>query len=71
MKQFCGVRIVTFFRTCRLDVFRVVIEVYGLLKGRKAASIVGAAKLILTADPITRRARHVMVLLIAEEFESK
>ena len=33
--------VVTFFRSCRLDVFRVGIEVCGLLTGQKAASIVG------------------------------
>ena len=48
---------------CRLDVFRVVIEVCRQLKRREAAIIVGAAK--WAVDTITRGARHVVTLPVS------
>ena len=54
---------VTSFGTCRLDVFRVVIEVCRQLKRSRAAIIVGAAK--WAVDTITRGARHVMTLPVS------
>ena len=63
MEQFCGVRVVTSFGTCRLDVFRVVIEVCRQLKRRKAAIIVRVAK--WAVDTITRGVRHLMTLPVS------